>query len=635
MNGWFRENAVPVLIVLSGILVLAILVWQFRFIQDDAYISYRYAANYLNGDGLVFNIGERVEGFTNFGWVMLLLFAGSIGLDFILFSQIVGFLCAAGLIALAWFLGREMIPDAPPWLSAASAIVVGATLSLAYWATAGLEVSAFGLCVAVSLYWYLKHSRLLVFGLLAAVWIRPEGGLVVLLLLIAEAVTRRRWPRFVFGSALIAFILSLPMVAFKIGYYGSILPNPFYAKTGWDFEQLRSGLEYAARFFTHYPLYALALVMPLVLLRRVPRPFIAVWLFAVLYTVYIVLIGGDVLKVHRFFIPLIPAFAALLVGSAWFLSSRLSTGARCSLTVVIAVVAMMAGYSGPRGFVATYYKSEIALTRKMSFLADRISETDSRDFSVALSTIGIFSYRILGHRVVDMLGLTDSTIARHPSDPPPGMRSTWKERHYNTGYLLRENPDYIVFSTGFKPSAPAEQDLLRYRQFRDRYHAVGWFYPSDSTELRGSNLAAFKLTGAAIANPVADYPIEPILAYKEGYEAFTRGQIKRALVLYDQAIDLAPEPTYVYLLYQKALCHRMLGQHDTARRILNDILRQDSLVVEAQWDLYMYTSVLGDTAKAAIHRRFLQETVPWYLPIIQREIDELMAAERQRGRTNR
>ncbi|MEO5618208.1 MAG: hypothetical protein ABIS67_10585, partial [Candidatus Eisenbacteria bacterium] len=39
--------------------------------QDDAYISFRYARNLLRGEGLVFNVGERVEGYTNFLWTVL------------------------------------------------------------------------------------------------------------------------------------------------------------------------------------------------------------------------------------------------------------------------------------------------------------------------------------------------------------------------------------------------------------------------------------------------------------------------------------------------------------------------------------------------------------------------------------
>ena len=39
--------------------------------QDDAYVSFRYARNLVRGDGLVYNVGEPVEGYTNFLWTAL------------------------------------------------------------------------------------------------------------------------------------------------------------------------------------------------------------------------------------------------------------------------------------------------------------------------------------------------------------------------------------------------------------------------------------------------------------------------------------------------------------------------------------------------------------------------------------
>jgi hypothetical protein len=39
---------------------------------EDAYISFRYVENLLDGHGLVYNIGERVEGFTHPLWLLLI-----------------------------------------------------------------------------------------------------------------------------------------------------------------------------------------------------------------------------------------------------------------------------------------------------------------------------------------------------------------------------------------------------------------------------------------------------------------------------------------------------------------------------------------------------------------------------------
>ena len=38
--------------------------WAERWAQDDAYVSFRYARNLVRGHGLVYNVGEPVEGYT-------------------------------------------------------------------------------------------------------------------------------------------------------------------------------------------------------------------------------------------------------------------------------------------------------------------------------------------------------------------------------------------------------------------------------------------------------------------------------------------------------------------------------------------------------------------------------------------
>ena len=57
-------SSLPWLVVLAW---LASVAW---FLCDDAFISFRYVRNLVEGHGLVFNIGERVEGYSNFLWVL-------------------------------------------------------------------------------------------------------------------------------------------------------------------------------------------------------------------------------------------------------------------------------------------------------------------------------------------------------------------------------------------------------------------------------------------------------------------------------------------------------------------------------------------------------------------------------------
>ena len=45
---------------------------RYHYLDDDQMISMRYARNLADGLGPVWNAGERVEGYTNFGWVLVM-----------------------------------------------------------------------------------------------------------------------------------------------------------------------------------------------------------------------------------------------------------------------------------------------------------------------------------------------------------------------------------------------------------------------------------------------------------------------------------------------------------------------------------------------------------------------------------
>ncbi|MBD3258018.1 hypothetical protein GF377_06260, partial [candidate division GN15 bacterium] len=304
---------------------LAVFAWfsyLLRFTQDDAYITYRYVANYLNGHGLVFNIGERIEGITNFGWAILLSLFGVFGIDFTALAGWLGWLFGAGIIVLVYRLSLKLFDD-NIWYSLGAVLLIGGNLSFAYWSQAGLETAAFAFFAVLSLCFYITRNWLLVFSLVMAVWLRPEGAMVTGLLILVELIQTRRLPKFTLASAAIAFVLSLPFVGFKLAYYGDILPNPFYAKTSFAISQWSDGFEYAWRYLQHYGFYGAPFVLPLILYRSLKPAARAVLQYSLIYLAYIVFIGGDVLKVHRFFLPVFGPAAILTVLSIRLLTQKL------------------------------------------------------------------------------------------------------------------------------------------------------------------------------------------------------------------------------------------------------------------------------------------------------------------------
>ncbi|MCK4632222.1 MAG: tetratricopeptide repeat protein [candidate division Zixibacteria bacterium] len=619
-----KNIAKTALFVSPALAIYSFLAIKLNVIQDDAYISYRYVANFLNGDGLVFNIGEQIEGFTNFAWVIYMIALGGIGGDYVFLSRVTGFLFGGGLIVMTFLLARLVLSERDKWFAVLSSLLVGLNMSIAYWSPAGLETAAFAFCTMLCLYFYLRRSWLLVAAMAITVWLRPEGALVTGLLIAVEWLSEWKIPRFTLRCAAIALLTSLPYVGFKLLYYGSILPNSFYAKTGFDLDKLKSGVEYAWLYFKQFGWLGIPYIVAFVYYKRLSKSARAILLLAVLYIAYIVLVGGDFLKVLRFFIPIFGMAAVILVLAARMLLQNLVERTRLLVIFMVSLPLLFFSWNLPVDDVNHFAFYEHFFLRKMKFMAESMKKTDSTNFSVAVPTIGIFGYELIGHKIIDMVGLTDSTIARHSEPPIPGMKTTWKEDKHNSKYLLESAPDYILFSTGKKPSAPAERALLLYPQFMNSYRAVGWFYRARESQTTGVMNPAFKRMREITGEIVPSYPVGYVENYKRGLDAYVQQDHRKAIGFFDRALALSPDPPYVYLVYQKAFCLMAIGKVPQALPILDQLLQRDSLLFEAHRDLYFYSLLGGDSAKAATHAGWVEKLTPWYWPKVKRDVARRM-----------
>jgi tetratricopeptide (TPR) repeat protein len=207
------------------------------------------------------------------------------------------------------------------------------------------------------------------------------------------------------------------------------------------------------------------------------------------------------------------------------------------------------------------------------------------------------------------------------------METTWKEQKHNSAYLLGRKPDYIVFSTGIKPSAPAERALLLYRYFMDCYRTVGWHYQNKELGGRGVIVSSFQ----RMCDPDPDeeivpvYPVEYVQRYKEGLDNHSRNNHREAVRSYNEALEASPDPPFIYVVYQRAFSLLMLNQIDQARMIMDSVLLRDSTVFEAHKDLYIIARLERDEQKAETHRRWLNKLVPWYFPRIKTLADQQVA----------
>jgi len=124
--------------------------WSMRWICDDAFIAFRYARNWAEGNGLVFNLGERVEGYTNFLWTALLAGFHRIGLDLAQLSLVCSLTSLALTVVLIALLVRRYTRDAPSSVPIA-ALLFAANYGAASFGTSGLETMFCTMLAALAL----------------------------------------------------------------------------------------------------------------------------------------------------------------------------------------------------------------------------------------------------------------------------------------------------------------------------------------------------------------------------------------------------------------------------------------------------------------------------------------------------
>jgi hypothetical protein len=285
---------------------------QFFWCSDDAFISFRYAKNFNAGLGLVFNAGQRVEGYTNFSWTMLVAAAMRLGADPVVFTQLAGLACYLATIAVLAFASSRFLPPGSPFVPVAA---IGFALHEhgQVFASGGLETSLFTLlatstvCVACAAR---RDRGLLWAGLLGvlAAMTRPDGALLYgsagLVALVRAARARRLAPLlWVAAPALLVF---LPYWLWRSLYYGWPFPNTFYAKSAAS-PYPQQGLYYIGLYLGCYFVLLLSPLGLLVGATRASTRGLALTIAATLalYLTFVGWVGGDFMF-GRFLVPITP-----------------------------------------------------------------------------------------------------------------------------------------------------------------------------------------------------------------------------------------------------------------------------------------------------------------------------------------
>ena len=347
---------------------LALLGWLASvswFLTDDAFISFRYVRNLLEGHGLVFNPGEHVEGYTNFLWVLEL--AAVWGLSGVAPERAAPWLSVAftagTLAVMMWWIARlPSLRHRGPVAWMALGLVCSSATFAVWTSGGGLETRQFTFFVVLavtclSLCGDGRRGLLAASASLAAAALtRPEGTLLAALcfgwfVVRRMADTGRLKPDWRRLACLVGPFLVLVSAHFlwRYAYYGEWLPNTYHAKHVRPWYE--SGFRYLWAAALETGLY---LLVPLacVALRQRWRTcrdgaFALVLLLVGAHMAWVMRIGGDHFEYRPldFYWPLlaVPACAGIvhlgsrIAGSRWLRGFPLPGSAAVPRTCVIAL----------------------------------------------------------------------------------------------------------------------------------------------------------------------------------------------------------------------------------------------------------------------------------------------------------
>lgn len=252
--------------------------WQRRWIADDGLIVLRTVRNLLDGNGPVFNAGERVESNTSTLWTFLTYFGGLVGgpvrLEYVALVLALS-LSIAGVVFVMIGTARLFAPGLQgrrALLLPAGVLVYIAIPPARDFATSGLEN---GLVLAwIGLLWWMMvawsqaprrqgngpaFTAVLAFVAGLSVLVRPElalvGGLALVMMLVAARGWLSRLLVVVAGG-----LLPVGYQIFRMGYYGLLFPQTALAKDATG-DKWGQGLIYLANFNQPYALWLAALLV--------------------------------------------------------------------------------------------------------------------------------------------------------------------------------------------------------------------------------------------------------------------------------------------------------------------------------------------------------------------------------------
>lgn len=494
----------------TALLLIAVLVggaahalWFWEYVNDDAYIAFRYSLRLARGDGPYFNVGEHVEGYSSLSFMLAMapvaaLFGeGAVPIA----AKALGLVSGVSTLVLVAALARRVALTSSHASHSAgagllAAALVAASPSFAVNSVNGLETTFYAVVLCLGAYLGARlvergsgHASGIAFAI--AVLSRPEAIAVVAAHAAARLpgalrepgpwrqrplVARRLVPESAWAVGALAAQLAFRMVA----YDGELLPNTYYAKLG-GFWRMDAGTYLYEGMLSPYGWLGVLVGLWACFFRATPTVVLPVAAMGVTGALLPFVTGTDWMPGQRLLAPYLPLVACLL-GVGWWQMLGVATGERVRWRAAAAALVIVGAWFQTSAKAADMRRG-LAMRAAgyrggHQLLADWLcTERSDAGDTLALMDIGLIGYRCIDRQILDITGLTDRTIAKSPG--------TFLRKEYDPAYVLERKPRFVILTftkegdptrpptdLEFQPWTTMERDLYEHPEFQRWYARV-------------------------------------------------------------------------------------------------------------------------------------------------------------------
>lgn len=467
------------------------------FLCDDAFITFRYSQNVALGHGPVFNPDEKVEGYTNFLWMILMAVVIKAGGAPELWSRLLSILFS--IATLIVFLHHAVRRTG--WGLTALAFPGMLALSAPFfvWSTGGLETASFVFFTFIAFTNlmralnapnskpYAVSSLLFVLAALT----RPEGAMLFALVVTYLIAMRTRSK--ISTTDLTAFILPFLIVygayfIWRWSYYGQFLPNSFYIKSP-GIDMIGYGFNYFVRFVIESSLWVPAIVVTVRLImsrgRALDSRSTLPFSIAFAYSLYVIYTGGDFMAMSRYLVPVLP-IVYLLAFELTLSADRLMMATEPKVVAALILVVFLSAnvYAGhsTRKIWHTNGIDSIGLVAKSldewSDVGRMLHRNSNPTDTISTTAAGAIPYYSELY-TIDHLGLIAADLSRYRQSD--GSRRPGHSIHIDPDHLLELKPHFLIDHPRIVQGEAPQINLGSLRAKRSQvyasYHPVGMELP--------------------------------------------------------------------------------------------------------------------------------------------------------------